>query len=147
MKTAMENTLACGISIAAMTVTLMVAGGGMLQAQAETTGRNWGNPCDTRDLCSADPARYSAYREDSMVKSYEYVAEMNWTAGGPPASAVVATRVLKSADAGSTAPCDVRDACQDRTSTWKVVRVGPAAGDTAVAGAGGDRIAASQNRK
>lgn len=141
MKTAMSKKMVPGMSLAAITLVSMLPGAGVPSAQAEPVQR-WGNPCDSRDECSANPGRYAAYRDDAMVKAREYVADMNWTGGGPPDSAVVLSRVVKSTDMSGATPCNVRDTCIGGIEARKVVRVGPTGDDVAVArGVAGDRIA------
>ncbi len=129
MKSAIEKVVRHGIALSAITVVLAVVGGGWTYAQAAPVG----SPCDTRDECSANPGRYAAYRDDSMIKAREYVADMNWTGGGPPDDAVVLTRVIKSPDMIGAVSCNVRDECVGRIGTWKVVRAGPTGDSTALA--------------
>lgn len=144
MKSVIETTMRHGIALSAVAVVLAVAGSGWTRAQAAPGG----NPCDTRDECSANPGRYAAYRDDSMVKAREYVADMNWTGGGPPDNAIVLSRVVKSTDMNGATPCDVRDTCVGGIEARKVVRVGPTGNDAAVArGVAGDRIAVTPIQK
>ena len=144
MKSAIERTMRYGIALSAITVVLAVASGGLSYAQAALVG----NPCDTRDECSANPGRYATYRDDTMVKAREYVADMNWTSGGPPDDAFVLTRVVKSTDMSGAVSCNVRDECVGRIGTWKVVRVGPVGDGAALAHkATGDHVAATPVRK
>lgn len=142
MKSAIEKTMRYGIALSAVSVVLMVASGGASHAHAA------GNPCDIRDQCSAEPGRYAAYRDDAMVKAREYVADMNWTGGGPPDSAVVLSRVVKAYDMSGAAQCDMRDECSRHADALKVVRVGPPVGDAVVARDGnGVRVATTPAQK
>lgn len=144
MKSAIEKTMRYGIALSAITVVLAGAGGGLSHAQAAAVR----NPCDTRDECSANPGRYGDYRDDAIVKVREYVADMNWTSGGPPDKAFVLSRVLMSTDMSGALSCNVRDDCMGRISAGKLVRVGPTAEGNAVArGVSGDRVAATPSQK
>lgn len=84
-----------------------------------------GNPCDVRDTCSSDPARYVAHRDDSNIKAREYVGEMRWGTGGAPDNVYVISRTVGSRDFSAAKPCETRDACNAGPQSWKVVRSGP----------------------
>jgi hypothetical protein len=84
-----------------------------------------GNPCDVRDTCSSDPARYEAHRVDANVKAREYIGEMRWGTGGAPDDVYVISRTVGSRDFSAAKPCETRDACNAGSQSWKVVRSGP----------------------
>jgi hypothetical protein len=85
-----------------------------------------GNPCDVRDTCSSDPAKYEAHREDASIKAREYVGEMRWGTGGAPDDVYVISRTVGSRDFLTAKPCETRDDCNAGPQGWKVVRSGPA---------------------
>lgn len=85
----------------------------------------WGNPCDTRDTCSADPAKYAAFRENGPVKAREYVGEMRWGTGGAPDDVYIIARTVGSREFAGAKPCEVHDACINSQQSYQVVRVGP----------------------
>jgi hypothetical protein len=94
-------------------------------AAAEAAGNSWGNPCDSRDTCSADPAKYADHRENGPVKAREYVGEMRWGTGGAPDDVYVVTRTVGSRNFAGARICDVRDACITGHEAPKLVRGGP----------------------
>jgi hypothetical protein len=85
----------------------------------------WGNPCDTRDMCSSDPAKYAVFRENGPVKAREYVGEMRWGTGGAPDDVYIISRTVGSREFSGAKPCEVRDACINKEQSYQVVRVGP----------------------
>lgn len=109
---------------------------------ADAADARWGNPCDTRDTCSADPAKYAAFRDNGPVKAREYVGEMRWGTGGAPDDVYVITRTVGSREFAGAKPCDVRDVCSNGQETYKVVRSGPSDSVIATAArAGGVQVA------
>ena len=108
----------------------------------------WGNPCDTRDMCSADPAKYAAFRDNGPVKAREHVGEMRWTNSEPPKDAYIVSRTVGSRDFAGAKPCQVRDACIGGDQTYKVVRSGPSGTEsTTAARADGVKVANQPARK
>jgi len=114
------------LSAAAFVIGIVAAIVPHADAVAGDSASRRGNPCDTRDTCSADPAKYVSLRENGPVKAREHVGEMRWCGGGPPADMYVVSKTVGSRDFANAKPCDVRDACSNGQQTYKVVRVGPA---------------------
>jgi hypothetical protein len=111
-------------------------------AQAGEGGSRWGNPCDTRDTCSADPAKFAAFRDNGPVKAREYVGELRWGSGGAPDDVYVITKTVGSRELAAAKPCEVRDACSGGQRAYKLVRSGPTGTEmTTAGGAEGMRVA------
>lgn len=108
----------------AVTIAVAVAAFTISPAKAADESR-WGNPCDTRDVCSADPIKHAALSESSPVKAREYVGEMHWGTGGAPDDVYVISKTVGSREFADTEVCEVRDACDAGQQAWKTVRVGP----------------------
>lgn len=124
-------------AIAASVVSLSVP-----SAEVFAGENRWGNPCDVRDVCSADPAKFAAYRENGMIKAREYVGEMRWGGGGAPDDVYVISKTVGSRDFANSTPCDMRDACINGKQTYQIVRSGPSATDvTTAAKADGVKVA------
>jgi hypothetical protein len=104
----------------------------------------WGNPCDTRDACSADPAKYAAFRDSGPVKAREYVGEMQWTNSEPPKDAYIVSKTVGSRDLAVAKACEVRDACTSTSAAYKVVRVGPSGDEISTAKKADDVQVANQ---
>ena len=116
-------------------------------ADVDAAGNAWSNPCDTRDTCSASPARYAAHRESANVKAREYVGEMRWGTGGAPDDVYVISRTVGSREFVGAKPCETRDACYTGPHSWKVVRSGPSLDATPVAKGDGVNIATTPAQK
>lgn len=106
--------------------------------------KTWGNPCDTRDLCSADPGKYVDHRDNGPIKAREYVGEMRWGTGGAPDDVYVVTRTVGSREFAGAKPCQVRDACITGHEASKIVRSGPSGTEPPVAKQGESVQAANQ---
>jgi hypothetical protein len=117
---------------AAFAVGLLALGVQHADAGDGVTSR-WGNPCDTRDMCSADPAKYAAFRDSGPVKAREYVGEMQWTNSEPPKDAYIVSKTVGSRDLAVARACEVRDSCTGTPAAYKVVRVGPAGDEISTA--------------
>ena len=146
MKSAVEQI---GRNVAQLTAAAFAAGVLVITMQpvhaADASSANrWGNPCDTRDTCSADPAKYAASRENGPVKAREYVGEMRWGTGGAPDNVYIISKTVGSREFTGAKPCEVRDACINSQQSYQVVRVGPTSDGISTARKTGDVQAANQ---
>lgn len=125
MKEVMRKFEQSPIQLIVAAFTLGLVAVSVPHADAGAAESRWGNPCDTRDTCSADPAKHAAYRDNGQIKAREYVAEMRWGTGGAPDDAYIITKTVGSRDFADAKPCHVRDACIGGQAAYKVVRSGP----------------------
>lgn len=133
--------------ISALAAALTVGAFAVPPAAVDAAGVNWSNPCDTRDTCSADPAKYAGHRDNANVKAREYVGEMRWGTGGAPDDVYVISRTVGSREFVGAKPCETRDACYSGQQSWKVVRSGPSVEVAPVAKGDGVNVANTPAQK
>lgn len=111
--------------ISAVALAVSVSAFAVQPANVDAAQSIAGNPCDTRDTCSSDPAKYAAQRDNATVKAREYVGEMRWGTGGAPDHVYVISKTVGSRDFAGAKSCEARDACSAGDQRWKIVRNGP----------------------
>jgi hypothetical protein len=107
----------------------------------------WGNPCDIRDTCSAEPGKYVIHRDNANIKAREYVGEMRWGTGGAPDDVYVISKTVGSRDFAGAKACETRDACSAGQKSWKIVRNGPSLEAQPVAKGDGTNVANTPAQK
>lgn len=132
---------------AALAFTLSVSAFAVQPANVDAAQSTLGNPCDTRDTCSADPAKYAAQRDNAIVKAREYVGEMRWGTGGAPDDVYVISKTVGSRDFAGAKACETRDACSAGQQSWKIVRNGPSLEAQPVAKGDGTNVANTPAQK
>lgn len=133
--------------VSALTLTLGASAFAVQPADVDAADSIWGNPCDTRDACSADPAKYTAHRDNANIKAREYVGEMRWGTGGAPDDVYVISKTVGSRDFTGAKACETRDACSAGQQSWKIVRNGPSLEAQPVAKGDGTNVANTPAQK
>lgn len=131
----------------ALAVSVSVSAFAVQPANVDAAQSTLSNPCDTRDTCSADPAKYAAHRDNAIVKAREYVGEMRWGTGGAPDDVYVISKTVGSRDFAGAKACETRDACSARQQSWQIVRNGPSLKAQPVAKGDGTNVANTPAQK
>lgn len=133
--------------VSAVAFAVSVSAFAVQPANVDAAQSTLGNPCDTRDICSADPAKYATHRDNAIVKAREYVGEMRWGTGGAPDDVYVISKTVGSRDFAGAKPCETRDACSVGDQSWKIVRNGTSLEAQPVAKGDGTNVANTPAQK